>query len=71
MTEKKGQILLERPLHEFSLGDSYPISEKYLPKKHEICKESVSGRQIHISDLEKVEDLMKKFIIINVPEKYT
>jgi SAM-dependent methyltransferase len=71
MTEKEDQILLERPLHEYSLGDSYPISEKYLPKKHKICKESISGRQIRISDLEKVEDLMKKFIIINVPEKYT
>lgn len=71
MTEKEDQILLERPLHEYSLGDSYPISEKYLPKNHKMYKESISGRQIRISDLEKVEDLMKKFIIINVPEKYT
>ena len=71
MTEKEDQILLERPLHQYLLGDSYPISEKYLPKNHKMYKESISGRQIHISDLEKVEDLMKKFILINVPEKYT
>jgi SAM-dependent methyltransferase len=71
MTEKEDQVLLERPLHEYSLGDSYPTSEKYLPKKHKMRKESLSGRQIRISDLEQAEDLMRKFIIINVPEKYT
>jgi SAM-dependent methyltransferase len=69
MKEKGDLILLERSF-QYSLGDSYSLTEMYLPKKYEISKEFVSGRHVHISDLEKVEDLMKKFVIINVPENY-
>lgn len=50
--------------------DYYSLTEKYIPEKYEIGKEFVSGRKVHISDLEKAEDLMKRFVIINVPENY-
>jgi len=54
-----------------SAGTSFGLlTEKYLPKKYEMGKEFVSGRKVHISDLEKAEDMMKRFIIINVPENY-
>jgi SAM-dependent methyltransferase len=57
---------------QFLYEDYYPLTKKYIPEKYEIRKEfvSVSGRKVHISDLEKAEDLMKRFIIINVPENY-
>jgi hypothetical protein len=57
---------------QFLYEDYYPLTKKYIPEKYEIGKEFVSviGRKVHISDLEKAEDLMKRFIIINVPENY-
>ena len=72
MKPKDDSIVLVRSSHKFSLlfGDYYPLTEKYIPEKYEISKEFVSGRKAHISDLEKAEDLMKRFVIINVPENY-
>jgi SAM-dependent methyltransferase len=72
MKPKGNSILLVRSSLKFSLlfGDDYPLTEKYIPEKCEIGKEFVSGRKTHISDSEKAEDLMKRFVIINVPENY-
>jgi SAM-dependent methyltransferase len=68
----KDSILLARFSDKYPLlyEDCYPLTEKYIPKKSEIGKEFVSGRKVHISDLGKAEDLMKRFVIINVPENY-
>jgi SAM-dependent methyltransferase len=69
MKKKSRKILLERPTSELAF-DRYPLSEKYLVRKYEIDKLSVKGRQVKISDTREVEDLMKKFIVINVPNNY-
>jgi len=72
MKPKDDSILLVRSSHKYPLlyEDCYPLTEKYLPEKYEIGKKLVSGRKVHISDLEKAEDMMKRFVIINVPEDY-
>lgn len=56
----------------------YPLSEKYLPEKVILDNEFskvVKGREIDESNvssrnLNYVENLMRRFVIINVPEKY-
>lgn len=70
INERDENVLLKRSLQKYSLGDSYPIAENYLPEEYEISKEYVDGREVHIPDLEKVEELMKRFIILNTPENY-
>jgi SAM-dependent methyltransferase len=55
---------------QFLYEDYYPLTKKYIPEKYEIRKEYVSGQKVQISDLDKLEDLMKRFVIINVPENY-
>jgi len=69
MKEESSKILLERLTSELTF-DNYPLSEKYLARKYEIDKQSVKGRQVEISNTREVEDLMKKFIVINVPNNY-
>jgi SAM-dependent methyltransferase len=72
--------LVINPLYKMKLEDDsillvpsyedYYLNEMHTPEKYKIGKELVSGRKVHISDLEKAEDLMKRFVIINVPENY-
>jgi len=69
MKKESSKILLERPTSELAF-DRYPLSEKYLVRKCEIDERSVKGRQVEISDTREVEDLMKQFIVINVPNNY-
>ena len=64
MKPEDDSILLVRS-HE----DNYLI-EKHMPEKYKIGKELVIGRNVHIYDLEKAEDLMNRFVIINLPENY-
>ncbi|MCW4003160.1 MAG: methyltransferase domain-containing protein [Candidatus Bathyarchaeota archaeon] len=69
--KKDDKFLLERPVSACCLGDHYPFSEEYLPKKIEldgICVKD--NRQLCSFDAQKVEELMKKFILLNVPENY-
>ena len=70
MKRKDGKFLLKRPLHKYSLGDIYPFSEKYLPKECEISEDLLIGREVKFSGIKEVEDLMKRFVIINVPANY-
>ena len=72
MKQDNDSVLLVRSSRKYLLlyEDCYPLTEKYLPEKYEISKELVSGRKVHISDLEKAEDMMKRFVAINVPEDY-
>jgi SAM-dependent methyltransferase len=68
---KKGNlILLQRPLGVSSFGDNLPTSEEFLPEEVEVHPTSLSGRRIEIADTEVLRKLQKKFVIINVPEKY-
>lgn len=68
--EGKTRTLLERPALEDSLGEFYPLAEKYMPCSYEFDKESVSGRRVRITNPAELEALMKQFILINVPENY-
>jgi len=70
VTETESQVLLERPLFKYARHESYLISENYLPRRLKMEKESFSGGKLHISNVGNVEDLMRRFIIINVPKKF-
>jgi SAM-dependent methyltransferase len=70
--EEGDKILLKRDFPSESFRKEYPLTEKYLPEKCEIDKRIVKGRSVYVSaedDIE-IEDLMRKFVVINVPEKY-
>jgi SAM-dependent methyltransferase len=68
--EGRTTTLLKRPALGDWLGELYPIAEKYLPNSYEFAKESVKGRRVSISNSADVETLIKKFILINIPENY-
>ena len=70
MKEEGDKILLEREFPSEFFRKEYPLTEKYLPERCEIDKRFVNGRSIRISDSNEIEDLMRKFVVINVPEKY-
>ena len=70
MKEEGDKILLEREFPSEFFRKEYPLTEKYLPERCEIDKRFVDGRSISILDSNEIEDLMRKFVVINVPEKY-
>ena len=72
MKEKGDKILLEREFPSEFFRKEYPLTEKYLPARCTIDKRFVKGRSVCIldSDEREIENLMRKFVIINVPEKY-
>jgi SAM-dependent methyltransferase len=69
--EKQGNVIhLKRSSGDSLFGDHVPFSEAYLPKEIDIHTKSLSGRRTEISDTEMLKELQRKFVIINVPEKY-
>ena len=72
MKEKGDKIVLKRKFPSEPFRKEYPLTEKYLPERCEIDKIFVDGRSVCVSDSDEIEieDLMRKFVIINVPEKY-
>ena len=70
--EEGNRILLEREFPSEFFRKEYPLTEKYLPERSEIDKRFVNGRSVCVSDSSeiKIEDLMRKFVVINVPGKY-
>ena len=70
MKEEGDKILLEREFPSESFKKEYPLTEKYLPERSVIDKRFVKGRSVCVSDSDKIVDLMRKFVVINVPEKY-
>jgi SAM-dependent methyltransferase/uncharacterized protein YbaR (Trm112 family) len=70
MKEEGDKILLEREFSSEFFRKEYPLTEKYLPERREIDKMFVNGRSISVSDSNEIEELMRKFVVINVPEKY-
>jgi hypothetical protein len=70
MKEEGDKILLEREFPSEFFRKEYPLTEKYLPERREIDKMFVNGRSISVSDSNEIEELMRKFVVINVPEKY-
>ena len=70
MKEEGNKILLERNFPSESLRRDCPLTEKYLPERCVIDKRFVKGRSVCVSDSGQIKDLMRKFVVINVPEKY-
>ena len=75
---KQDKIILERIFPSESFRREYSFTEKYLPDRYVIDEEHyrivegkiVITKGILKNDLRYIEDLMKKFIIINVPRGY-
>ena len=70
ITQTGNKVLLKRPSGVSSFGDNLPTSEEVLPKEIEVQPTSLSGRRIEMTDKQALKELQKKFVIINVPEKY-
>ena len=72
MKEKGDKIVLEREFPSEFFRKEYPLTEKYLPERCEMDKIFVKGRSVCVSgeDEIEIENLMRKFVVINVPEKY-
>ena len=77
MKEKGDMILLEREFPSESFRKEYPLTEKYLPERCEIGKGVVRGGSVCVLDSDErkrerkeIGDLMRKFVVINVPERY-
>ena len=72
MKEDGDKMLLEREFPTEFFRKQYQLTEKYLPERCEIDKKFVKGRSVCVSDSDEdeIEKLMRKFVVINVPEKY-
>ena len=72
MKEEGDKILLERDFPSELFRNEYPLTEKYLPERCEIDKRFVNGRSMCVSDEDEIEieDLIRKFVVINVPENF-
>lgn len=72
MKKNGNKILLNREFPSASFRKEYPLVERYLSDKCEIDKIIVNGRSVDISRSNEgeIEDLMRKFVIINVPERF-
>ena len=79
MKKEGDMILLEREFPSESFRKEYPLTEKYLPERCIIDNEGVmkalEGREVNMNriseeNLKYIEELMMKFVIINVPRKY-
>ena len=63
MKEEANSILVERE-------KTLSLTKKYLPERCEIDKRFVERRRVCVPESDEIEELMRKFVIINVPEKY-
>ena len=72
MKEEGDKILLEREFPSEFFRKEYPLTEKFLPERCEIDRRFVNGRNVCVSgeNEHEIENLMRKFVVINVPEKY-
>ena len=76
----RDRIVLQRRFPSKLFKGEYPLSEKYLPEKYiingklsKIIRDEVldtTSKEISEKDLQHIEDLMRKFILINVPRNY-
>lgn len=66
------KILLEQEFPSEFFRKEYPLTEKYLPERCKTDKKFVKGRSVCVSDSDEIEieNLMRKFVVINVPENY-
>jgi ubiquinone/menaquinone biosynthesis C-methylase UbiE/uncharacterized protein YbaR (Trm112 family) len=77
---RQGKITLERRFPSESFRKEYPLAEKHLPVGYTLTgalAEAVTGRSLSASigslseeDSRKLEELMRKFIVVNVPNGY-
>jgi hypothetical protein len=68
--ERGNTLVLKRPSNIDGFGDYLSFSEKYLPERYEISRKLFNKRQVVTSDTKIVENLMKRFIVVNVPQNY-
>jgi len=79
INSRKDKVILKRDFPSDLLRTEYPFTERYLPEEIVINAELaqvLSGRNVNMSSTKisekigDVEDLMRQFVIINVPEMY-
>ena len=70
-TQVSNKVILSRPsINVDSVGDFYPIADNYLPRQMEIDKSLIAKKFVCNSDFEDIECLIRKFVLLNVPENY-
>ena len=77
---RQGKPILQRQFPSESFRKEYPLAEKHLPEEYALSgglAEAVTGRSLNASidslseeDSRKLEELMRKFIVVNVPKGY-
>ncbi|MBN2098735.1 MAG: class I SAM-dependent methyltransferase [Dehalococcoidia bacterium] len=77
---RQGEVILRRQFPSESFRKEYPLAEKHLPEECSLSgglAEVVTGTSLSASidrlseeDSRKLEDLMRKFVVVNVPEGY-
>ena len=71
MTLEGNKIILSRPsMGVNAVGDFYPVAESYIPKKIEVNKSLIMERSVSKENLEQLENLIRKFVVLNVPENF-
>lgn len=71
IVQEGNKIILYRPsLNPTTIGDFYPIANKYIPKKIELSRDLAINKSINSSDVKYIEELIGSFVLLNVPENY-
>lgn len=71
ITIKGSEFILSRPsMSANAVGDFYPVAESYIPNKIEIKKNLVKNTSVSKESSEQLDDLIRKFVVLNVPEKF-
>lgn len=68
--EGKNIILSRPPLNTATVGDNYPIANKYLPKRIELNRNLAINKLTNSSDVKYIEKLIRSFVLLNVPKNY-
>lgn len=76
----RGKAILQRHFPSESFRREYPLTEKYLPEEYvidESLSKIIKGKNSNLTqatisekDLQHIEYLMRKFVVINVPKNY-
>lgn len=77
---KVDSVILSRKYPSESFKNEYPLMKKYLPEEciiNGMAAKAITGRNLDINSIKfseydqlRIEELMRKFVIINVPKNY-
>lgn len=80
VTHKPDKLILRRHFPSEEFREEYPLTEKFLPEEYAVEGElinlvkegafDIAPGDLSESDFRQIEDLMKRFVLINVPENY-